>query len=90
MALKKFLAGLRGRAQGQDGPAPRAHAGPRAGPRDQAGDESGVAADGQAAREEIAILLRIEGHLAELVARTRHLDRLDRRLRDIETALRQL
>ncbi len=45
---------------------------------------------GDPGRDATEILLRIEAHLGELATRSRNLDRLEKRLQGIETALKHI
>ncbi|GGD14179.1 hypothetical protein [Pyruvatibacter mobilis] len=45
---------------------------------------------GDPAHDMTQVLLRIEAHLSDLSDRSRQLEKLDRRLQGIETALRQI
>jgi|GEM_PF-4594052 len=45
---------------------------------------------GDPVRDMTEVLLRIESHLGELAERSRHLDKLERRLQGIETALKHI
>lgn len=45
---------------------------------------------GDPVKDMTQVLLRIEGHLSELSARAKSIDRLERRLQGIETALKHI
>jgi hypothetical protein len=45
---------------------------------------------GEPVHDIMEILLRIETHLAEISERSKHVDKLERRLQGIETALKQI